>query len=98
VPDPPRPRAARVPPFVPIGPGLRIGVAILSYNGQLRFAVTGDYDTVPDIGVLADGIDAEIARLLRLAGAATPEPAVDPTDTSSAVTPPSLRRCPWCSR
>ena len=30
-------------PYVPLGPGVRIGVAILSYNGQLQFA--GDYDT-----------------------------------------------------
>jgi diacylglycerol O-acyltransferase / wax synthase len=55
-------------PFVPLGPGVRIGVAILSYNGQLQFAITGDYDTAPDIGVLADGVDAALATLLRLAG------------------------------
>jgi diacylglycerol O-acyltransferase len=54
-------------PFVPLGPGLRLGVAILSYNGQLQFAITGDYDTAPDIGVLADGIDTAIATLRRLA-------------------------------
>jgi diacylglycerol O-acyltransferase / wax synthase len=55
-------------PFVPLGPGVRIGVAILSYNGQLQFAITGDYDTAPDIGVLADGVDAALATLLRAAG------------------------------
>jgi len=54
-------------PFVPLGPGVRVGVAILSYNGQLQFAITGDYDTAPDIGVIADGIDTAIATLLRLA-------------------------------
>jgi diacylglycerol O-acyltransferase len=54
-------------PFVPLGPGVRIGVAILSYNGQLSFGITGDYDTAPDIGVLADGIDAAVATLVRLA-------------------------------
>jgi diacylglycerol O-acyltransferase len=68
-------------PFVPLGPGVRIGVAILSYNGQLRFGITGDYDTAPDIGVLADGIDAAVATLLRLAGAGTAEAAIDLTDT-----------------
>jgi diacylglycerol O-acyltransferase len=55
-------------PFVPLGPGVRIGVAILSYNGQLQFAITGDYDTAPDIGVLADGVDVALATLLHLAG------------------------------
>jgi diacylglycerol O-acyltransferase len=55
-------------PYVPIGPGVRIGVAILSYNGRLHFAVTGDYDTAPDIGILAAGIEAALETLLRLAG------------------------------
>ena len=66
-------------PFVPLGPGVRIGVAILSYNGHLRFGVTGDYDTAPDIGVLADGIDAAVATLLRLAGAGRADAAIDPS-------------------
>jgi diacylglycerol O-acyltransferase len=72
-------------PYVPIGPGVRIAVAILSYNGRLQFAVTGDYDTAPDIGVLAEGIDAAIATLRRLAGADATEPASDPDDTSEAT-------------
>jgi hypothetical protein len=55
-------------PYVPIGPGVRIGVAILSYNGRLHFAVTGDYDTAPDIAILAGGIEAALATLLELAG------------------------------
>ena len=44
---------------------MRIGVAILSYNGRLGFGITGDFDTATDIDVVADGIEAEIA----LAGA-----------------------------
>ena len=36
-------------PFVPLGQGIRIGVAIMSYNGGVSFGVTGDYDTVPDL-------------------------------------------------
>jgi diacylglycerol O-acyltransferase / wax synthase len=54
-------------PYVPIGPGVRIGVAIMSYNGRLQFAVTGDYDTAPDIGILAEGIEAALETLLGLA-------------------------------
>ncbi len=68
-------------PFVPLGPGVRIGVAILSYNGQLHFGITGDYDTAPDIGVLADGIDAAVATLVRLAEAGTAAAAIELTDT-----------------
>ena len=35
---------------------VRIGVAIYSYRDALTFGLTGDYDTVPDLHVLADGI------------------------------------------
>jgi diacylglycerol O-acyltransferase len=51
-------------PFVPLGPGVRIGVAVLSYNGGLYFGVTGDFDTAPDIDVLASGIESAIAVLV----------------------------------
>jgi diacylglycerol O-acyltransferase / wax synthase len=55
-------------PYVPIGEGLRTGVAIFSYDGQLTFGVTADYDSVPDVDVLADGIGAGIVELVALAG------------------------------
>lgn len=54
-------------PFVPIGPGLRVGTAIMSYDGRLFFGVTGDYDSVPDVDVVARGIEAGIAELLERA-------------------------------
>jgi WS/DGAT/MGAT family acyltransferase len=50
-------------PFVPLSQGVRIGVAILSYNGQLRFGVTGDYDTVPEVPWFCTRIEAGIAEL-----------------------------------
>ena len=56
-------------PFVPLGPGVRIGVAILSYNGRLAFGITGDFDTAADIGVVRAGIESELAELGRLATA-----------------------------
>jgi WS/DGAT/MGAT family acyltransferase len=55
-------------PFVPLSHGVRVGTAILSYNGRLAFGVTGDYDTVPDVGVLAAGIVDGVDELRRLAG------------------------------
>jgi WS/DGAT/MGAT family acyltransferase len=50
-------------PFVPISYGLRVGTAILSYNGKLAFGITGDWDSARDIGVLAEGITAGIDDL-----------------------------------
>ena len=36
---------------MPLAGQVRIGVAIFSYDGQVNFGVTGDYDTAPDIDV-----------------------------------------------
>jgi diacylglycerol O-acyltransferase len=54
-------------PYVPLGTGVRIGVAILSYNGRLAFGITGDYDEAPDIDILAAGIERAIAGLVGVA-------------------------------
>ena len=42
-----------------------MGVAILSYDGQVAFGVTGDIETRPDIGVLPGGIAASVTELLK---------------------------------
>lgn len=55
-------------PFVPVSHGVRTGVAILSYNRKMSFGVTGDWDSVPDLDVLADGIGAGMSELLEVAG------------------------------
>jgi hypothetical protein len=57
-------------PYVPISHGVRIGTAILSYNGQLAFGITGDDQTAADIDVLAAGIKAGTTELYELASRA----------------------------
>jgi diacylglycerol O-acyltransferase / wax synthase len=54
-------------PFVPLSQGVRVGVAILSYNGQVRFGVTGDYDTVPEVAWFCRRIEAGIGELMERA-------------------------------
>jgi diacylglycerol O-acyltransferase len=61
-------------PFVPLMGQVRITIAIFSYDGGLRFGVTGDYDTAPDIGVLCQGIEDDMSRLLAAAQAETSPP------------------------
>jgi WS/DGAT/MGAT family acyltransferase len=34
----------------------RVAIAVLSYNGRLNFGILADYDAVPDVQVIADGI------------------------------------------
>jgi diacylglycerol O-acyltransferase len=75
-------------PFVPLGPGVRIGVAILSYNGRLAFGVTGDFDTASDIAVVATGIEAEVTALLALASGPAPaatDTVIDLTERKDAT-------------
>jgi diacylglycerol O-acyltransferase / wax synthase len=39
-------------------------VAIMSYNGRLSFTLLGDFDALPDIDVLADGVRESVEELL----------------------------------
>jgi len=57
-------------PFVPIAPGVRVGIAIVSYHGRLAFGITGDEDSAPDVDVLARGIENGLAALGKGAGSA----------------------------
>jgi diacylglycerol O-acyltransferase len=54
-------------PYVPIGNPVRVGVSILTYADGIRFGITADWDTVPDIEVLATGIDAGLRALAEAA-------------------------------
>jgi diacylglycerol O-acyltransferase len=56
-------------PYVPLASTIRIGIAIFSYCDQITFGITGDYDTTPDLEVLAQGIADGIATLVKVAQA-----------------------------
>ncbi|MFG1798051.1 wax ester/triacylglycerol synthase family O-acyltransferase [Nocardia sp. NPDC049149] len=55
--------------YAPIAMRVRIGIAILSYGDQLRFGITGDYDSTPDLHLLAERIEETIEHLLNRARA-----------------------------
>jgi WS/DGAT/MGAT family acyltransferase len=57
-------RMLKVYPYTPLGIQMRIAVAIFSYDGDVGFGITGDYDGAPDIHILADGVTAGISELL----------------------------------
>jgi diacylglycerol O-acyltransferase len=54
---------AEVYPVLPLADNTTLGVALLSYNGTIGFGLLGDYDTAPDLAVLAEGIEKSIAEL-----------------------------------
>jgi WS/DGAT/MGAT family acyltransferase len=54
-------------PIPPIALRLRTGIAMLTYGDDLSFGIVADYDSAPDVDVLAAGIEQGVARLADLA-------------------------------
>jgi diacylglycerol O-acyltransferase / wax synthase len=61
-------RLRRIMPLVPLFADHAIGIAIVSYDGQLVFGINADYAANPDLDILETGLREEFARLLELAG------------------------------
>lgn len=51
--------------FLPNGHGLAI--AVFSYDGGMDFGLLADFDTIPDLEVISEGITKSLAELVRLA-------------------------------
>ncbi len=81
-----------VHPLVPLAAEHAVGVAALSYDGNVFFGVVADRDTVPDLEVLLGALGASVKELL---SAACAEP-VAPTDGTPrarrARRPPTPRK------
>src|SRR6185312_8026332 len=56
-------------PMVPLAENQALGIAIMSYNGQLNFGLNADYDAMPDLEALADELRASIDEMATAAGA-----------------------------
>ena len=50
-------------PLVPLFAGHTIGIAVVSYAGQVVFGLNADRMAAPDVGVLAEGIEQSFAEL-----------------------------------
>jgi hypothetical protein len=71
--------------MVPLAENTALGIAIMSYNGQLNFGLTADYDALADAETLADELRASIEELAEAAGA--PEDAPSPAGGGSEARP-----------
>jgi diacylglycerol O-acyltransferase / wax synthase len=58
-------------PMVPLANNTALGIAIMSYNGQLNFGLAADYDALPDLNRLASDLESSIDELV---AAAAPGP------------------------
>jgi WS/DGAT/MGAT family acyltransferase len=84
-------------PTIPLAASLRVVVGIFSYDGNLQFGITGDYDSAADIGVLRDGIERGIAELVAIAGPPATEAPATTVNGEPAARPspaPNRRRGP----
>lgn len=63
-------------PYVPVFAGVRVATGIFSYLDTFSFGITADFDSFPDVGVIADGIRAGFNELVAAAVSAqdTPRP------------------------
>ena len=56
-------RIEAIVPVLPLGPGLGLGVAVLSYAGRLTVSLSADPAISPDLDALAEAIETELASL-----------------------------------
>ncbi len=54
-------------PYAPLGAQLRISVAIFSYDGKVTFGISADFDSNPDLAVLAKGVESGMEELVAVA-------------------------------
>jgi diacylglycerol O-acyltransferase len=72
-------------PLVPLFARHAVGIAIFSYDGGIVFGLNADRDTVPDLDVLATGIEDSFAELTALARRRRPSHAAPSGDRATAV-------------
>jgi len=61
-------RLLEVWPFAPLYPSMGLGVAIVSYNGEVFFGLTADPGLVPDVEEFTHHLEEAAVRCLALAG------------------------------
>jgi diacylglycerol O-acyltransferase / wax synthase len=74
-------------PMVPLAENTALGIAIMSYNGQLNFGLVADYDALADVETLADDLSASIEELAAAAGISSDAEAVPPTASRTRALP-----------
>jgi diacylglycerol O-acyltransferase len=65
-------RVVRMIPYVGLGMGLRVGVAVLSYDDRLAFGVSADYDLPGALDGVVTGLRGSIIELVGGRGARRP--------------------------
>jgi diacylglycerol O-acyltransferase / wax synthase len=75
-------------PLVPLSANMNLGVAVLSYCGEVHIGLLADRGRWPDLARLEAGLDASFAELKKLAEGAPAGDAVGSADGPPATTEP----------
>jgi WS/DGAT/MGAT family acyltransferase len=68
-------------PMVPLAPTQRLGIALMSYNGALNFGLVADYDSLPDLELIGQGIANALQEVAGAAGVTLRPVTVGPAPT-----------------
>jgi diacylglycerol O-acyltransferase / wax synthase len=60
-------RLTAIYPYVPLAAGIRVSTGVISYLDDLYFGITGDFDAMPDLDVLSEGITRGLDELANAA-------------------------------
>jgi WS/DGAT/MGAT family acyltransferase len=73
-------------PMVPLAHNQGLGVAIMSYNGQMNFGLVGDYDVMHDLDDLAGDFRESLGSLADAAGVSLSAPPSPPRPSPTSAT------------
>jgi WS/DGAT/MGAT family acyltransferase len=79
-------------PVVPLAQRQALGIAVMSYDGQLGFGMLGDYDALPQLEAIAQDVRRAIGSLARVAGAPARRSRARGSRNSSPVSAESAAR------
>ncbi len=74
-------------PMVPLAENTALGIAIMSYNGQLNFGLVADYDALADVEMLADELRSSIEELAAAAGISSDGRDAEPSVSRAGALP-----------
>jgi diacylglycerol O-acyltransferase / wax synthase len=79
-------------PLVPLAAEHALGIAVLSYDGNVYFGAVADPDAVPDLDVVTSALKESVEDLLEFSRARSPLPAPAKREETASSRPPRTAR------
>src|SRR5207253_10062070 len=73
-------------PIAPLAKRQALCVAVMSYNGKLNFGLLADYDAIPDLDRLVEGLRESLDELRAAAGFELPAEAAESSEAAAPAT------------